>query len=98
MICYQTVNPNPNPNHGNHVNIQAAKGEPALKALMDTHTGAWAPNTGNLVDKGCRERDPAYASAFPARAVLRAKGLPWKASPGQPTWDMSQWYKGPALQ
>merc|ERR1712166_1697156 len=78
MLCYQT----------------AAKGECALHALMDTYAGAYSANTGNLVTKSCRDRDSAYKSAMSANALLRAKGRQWQATPGNPTWDMSQWYKG----
>ena len=80
MLCYQT----------------AAKGESALQALMDTYSapGMMSANTGNLVTKSCRDRDSAYKSAMSANALLRAKGLQWQATPGNPTWDMSQWYKG----
>merc|ERR1712159_543107 len=77
MLCYQT----------------AMKGEPTLKSMMDEHKGPWAPNTGVLVDKPCKERDDSYGSAMPANAVLRAEGLPWKATPGNPTFSISQWWK-----
>jgi len=77
MLCYQT----------------AAKGEPILEDLKNVTSDNWDASTGNMTDQKCNERDDKYMGATDAKAVLRAAGLPWQATPGNPTWSISQWYK-----
>merc|ERR1711939_150748 len=77
MLCYQT----------------AAKGLPTLQGLLNVTQEHWAANTGAVTSQTCKERDPKYMGATQAKAVLRAAGLPWQATPGNPTWSISQWYK-----
>merc|ERR1712216_396327 len=66
MLCYQT----------------AAKGLPALQGLLTVTQEHWAANTGAVTSQTCRERDAKYGGATQAKAVLRAAGLAWQATPG----------------
>ena len=75
MLCYQT----------------ADNGLATLEGLQTVQTDDWHLTTGNIIDETCKERDSSYGGATQAKSILRQAGLPWQATPGNPTWAISQW-------